>query len=93
MTLVADPCRVLVPVQPHGYLQVHQFVRHRCEVLAANSVNYENVTGAGVAQIKAGDKGHPFVFVQGWLQMRPKDAAFKKDVVSAIKAAGLPSQG
>ena len=92
MTLVADPAECSFQF---GYLQVHQFVRHRQASVGCHSVNYENVTGAGVAQIKVGDKVIPSYSSKGLAadEARSKDAAFKKDVVSAIKAVGFQPKG
>jgi len=63
-------------------------------VLAANSVNYENVEGSGVAQIKIGDKVIESYSSVGLPadQAKAKDAEFKKTVVDAVREAGYPAK-
>jgi MFS family permease len=64
------------------------------QVLAANSVNYETVGGAGTTKIEIGgttiesysSKGLPAD------EAKKKDAEFKKGVTDALKAAGYPAK-
>ncbi|MDE1999976.1 MAG: MFS transporter, partial [Burkholderiales bacterium] len=64
------------------------------QVLAGASVNYENVSGTGVAQVKIGDK---VISSFSAATMAPEDAkkadaVFKKEVTSALKDAGYPAK-
>ncbi len=94
VTLVADPAECSFQFNPTGTSKFTSSCDIAKQVLAANSVNYENVTGAGVAQIKVGDKVIPSYSSKGLAadEAKKQDAAFKKDVVSAIKAAGYPAK-
>lgn len=92
VTLVADSSECSFQFNPTGTAKFTSSCDIAKQVLAANSVNYENVAGTGVAQIKIGDtviesyssKGLPAD------EAKKKDAEFKKTVTTAIKAAGYP---
>lgn len=94
VTLVADPAECSFQFNPTGTTKFTSSCDIAKQVLAANSVNYENVAGTGMAQIKVGDKVIPSYTSKG---MAPEDAkkqdvAFKKEVGAAIKAAGYPAK-
>ena len=94
VTLVADPAECSFQFNPTGTAKFTSSCDIAKQVLAANSVNYENVTGTGVAQIKVGDKVISSYTSKGLSpdDAKKADAAFKKDVVGAIKAAGYPAK-
>ena len=94
VTLVADASECSFQFNPTGTAKFTSSCDIAKQVLAANSVNYENVAGAGVAQIKIGDKVIPSYSSKGLPadEAKKQDAAFKKEVVSAIKAAGYPAK-
>ncbi|MDE2594802.1 MAG: MHS family MFS transporter [Burkholderiales bacterium] len=94
VTLVADASECSFQFNPTGTAKFTSSCDIAKQVLAANSVNYENVAGAGVAQIKIGDKVIPSYTSKGMPadEAKKQDAAFKKEVVSAIKAAGYPAK-
>ncbi len=94
VTLVADPAECSFQFNPTGTAKFTSSCDIAKQVLAANSVNYENVAGAGVAQIKVGDKVIPSYSSKGLAadEAKKQDAAFKKEVLSAIKEAGYPAK-
>ena len=94
VTLVADASECSFQFNPTGTAKFTSSCDIAKQVLAANSVNYDNVAGSGVAQIKVGDtvissyssKGLPAD------EAKAKDAEFKKTVIAAVKAAGYPAK-
>ena len=94
VTLVADPAECSFQFNPTGTTKFTSSCDIAKQVLASNSVNYENVTGTGVAQIKVGDKVIPSYTSKGMApdDAKKQDAAFKKEVGAAIKAAGYPAK-
>ncbi|WP_374320532.1 MFS transporter [Aquabacterium sp.] len=94
VTLVADQAECSFQFNPTGTAKFTSSCDIAKQVLAANSVNYENVAGTGVAQIKVGDKVISSYTAKGLSpdDAKKADAAFKKDVVGAIKAAGYPAK-
>ncbi|MGE5450792.1 MAG: MFS transporter [Acidobacteriota bacterium] len=94
VTLVADASECSFQFNPTGTAKFTSSCDIAKQVLAANSVNYENVAGAGVAQIKIGDKVIPSYSAKGLPadEAKKQDAAFKKEVAAAIKDAGYPAK-
>lgn len=94
VTLVADPAECSFKFNPTGTTKFTSSCDIAKQVLAANSVNYENVAGTGMAQIKVGDKVIPSYTSKGMApdDAKKQDAAFKKEVGAAIKAAGYPAK-
>ena len=94
VTLVADPAECSFQFNPTGTTKFTSSCDIAKQVLAANSVNYENVAGTGMAQIKVGDKVIPSYTSKGMApdDAKKQDAAFKKEVGAAIKAAGYPAK-
>lgn len=94
VTLVADPAECSFQFNPTGTTKFTSSCDIAKQVLASNSVNYENVAGTGVAQIKVGDKVIPSYTSKGMApdDAKKQDAVFKKEVGAAIKAAGYPAK-
>ncbi len=94
VTLVADPAECSFQFNPTGTTKFTSSCDIAKQVLASNSVNYENVAGTGMAQIKVGDKVIPSYTSKGMApdDAKKQDAAFKKEVGAAIKAAGYPAK-
>lgn len=94
VTLVADPAECSFQFNPTGTTKFTSSCDIAKQVLAANSVNYENVAGTGMAQIKVGDKVIPSYTSKGMApdDAKKQDVAFKKEVGAAIKAAGYPAK-
>jgi MFS family permease len=94
VTLVADPAECSFQFNPTGTAKFTSSCDIAKQVLANNSVNYENVTGAGAAQIKVGDKVIESYSSKGLPadEAKKKDGEFKKAVVAAIKEAGYPAK-
>ncbi|MCH8621772.1 MFS transporter [Undibacterium sp. TS12] len=64
------------------------------QVLAANSVSYEDQAGTGTAKISIGEKIIESYASKGLPadEAKKKDAEFKKSVTDALKAAGYPAK-
>jgi MFS family permease len=94
VTLVANPAECSFQFNPTGTAKFTSSCDVAKQVLAANSVNYENVEGSGVAQIKIGDKVIESYSSVGLPadQAKAKDAEFKKTVVDAVREAGYPAK-
>ncbi|HIV73184.1 MAG TPA: MHS family MFS transporter [Candidatus Aquabacterium excrementipullorum] len=94
VTLVADQSECSFQFNPTGTAKFTSSCDIAKQVLAAGSVNYENVPGTGTAQIKVGDKVIESYTSKGLPadEAKAKDAAFKKAVGAAIKEAGYPAK-
>jgi MFS family permease len=94
VTLIANPAECSFQFNPTGTAKFTSSCDVAKQVLAANSVNYENVEGSGVAQIKIGDKVIESYSSVGLPadQAKAKDAEFKKTVVDAVREAGYPAK-
>ncbi|HYR26496.1 MAG TPA: MFS transporter, partial [Aquabacterium sp.] len=94
VTLVANPAECSFQFNPTGTAKFTSSCDIAKQVLANNSVNYENVVGTGVAQIKVGDKVIESYASVGLPadEAKKKDAEFKKSVVDAVRAAGYPAK-
>ncbi|HWP19876.1 MAG TPA: MFS transporter [Burkholderiaceae bacterium] len=92
--VVADPKECSFQFNPTGTAKFTSSCDIAKQVLAANSVNYENVAGTGTAQIMVGDKvieSYDAKTLSGDA-LKARDAEFKKAVTTAIKEAGYPAK-
>jgi MFS family permease len=94
VTLIANQNECSFQFNPTGTAKFTSSCDIAKQVLAANSVNYENVAGDGVAVIKVGDREIASYSSAGLSadDAKAKDAAFKKEVVQAIRDAGYPAK-
>ncbi|WP_294639545.1 MFS transporter [uncultured Aquabacterium sp.] len=94
VTLVANQKECSFQFNPTGTAKFTSSCDIAKQVLAANSVNYENVAGEGTAVIKVGDREIASYSSAGLSadDAKAKDAAFKKEVVQAIRDAGYPAK-
>ncbi|RRS05906.1 MFS transporter [Aquabacterium soli] len=94
VTLIANQSECSFQFNPTGTAKFTSSCDIAKQVLAAGSVNYENVAGTGNAQIKVGDKVIESYTSKGLPadEAKAKDAAFKKEVTAAIKEAGYPAK-
>ena len=94
VTLIANQSECSFQFNPTGTAKFTSSCDIAKQVLAAGSVNYENVEGTGNAQIKVGDKVIESYTSKGLPadEAKAKDAAFKKEVTAAIKEAGYPAK-
>ena len=90
----ADPKECSFQFNPTGTVKFTSSCDIAKQVLAASSVNYENVAGTGVAKIMVGDKVIESYSSKGLPadEAKKKDAEFKKAVGAAIKEAGYPAK-
>ena len=94
VTVIADPDECSFQFNPTGTVKFTSSCDIAKQVLAANSVSYANVEGAGPAKIKIGDKEIASYTSQGLSpdDAKAKDTAFKKSVIDALRAQGYPAQ-
>ncbi|MFY9479266.1 MAG: MFS transporter [Aquabacterium sp.] len=94
VTLIANQSECSFQFNPTGTAKFTSSCDIAKQVLASNSVNYENVEGAGIAQIKVGEKAIESYNSKGLPadEAKAKDAEFKKAVTTAIKEAGYPAK-
>ena len=94
VTLVANQKECSFQFNPTGTAKFTSSCDIAKQVLAANSVNYENVAGEGTAVIKVGDREIASYSSAGLSadDAKAKDAAFKKEVIQAIRDAGYPAK-
>ncbi len=94
VTLVADPAECSFQFNPTGTAKFTSSCDIAKQMLAASSVNYTNVAGTGVAQIQVGSQVIPAFDGKGLpaAEFKDKEAALKKDIGAAIKAAGYPAK-
>ncbi len=94
VTLVADPAECSFQFNPTGTAKFTSSCDIAKQMLAASSVNYTNVAGTGVAQIQVGSQVIPTFNGKGMSgpEFKEKEAALKKDIGAAIKAAGYPAK-
>ena len=90
----ADPKECSFQFNPTGTVKFTSSCDIAKQVLAASSVNYENVTTTGVAKIMVGDKVIESYSSKGLPadEAKKRDAEFKKAVGAAIKEAGYPAK-
>jgi len=94
VTVVADPAECSFQFNPTGTVKFTSSCDIAKQVLSANSVSYDNAPGTGTAKITIGDKSIESYAAAGLPadQAKARDAAFKKDVVDALRAAGYPAK-
>jgi MFS family permease len=90
----ADPKECSFQFNPTGTVKFTSSCDIAKQVLAASSVNYENVAITGTAKIMVGDKVIESYSSKGLPadEAKKKDAEFKKAVGAAIKEAGYPAK-
>ncbi|WP_298288621.1 MFS transporter [Thiomonas sp.] len=94
VTLTADPSQCTFQFNPTGTAKFTSSCDIAKQMLAANSANYETKPGTGPAVIQIGDKT---ITVVGAKDLPPdefkaKEAALKKEIGAALKAAGYPAK-
>ena len=94
VTLTADPSQCTFQFNPTGTAKFTSSCDIAKQMLAANSANYETKNGTGPAVIQIGDKT---ITVVGAKDLPPdafkaKEAALKKEIGAALKAAGYPAK-
>ncbi|MBW4046441.1 MAG: MHS family MFS transporter [Proteobacteria bacterium] len=94
VTLVADPAECSFQFNPTGTAKFTSSCDIAKQMLAASSVNYSTVAGSGVAQIQVGSQVIPTFNGKGLspTAFKEQEAALKKDIGAAIKAAGYPAK-
>jgi len=94
VTVVADPKECSFQFNPTGVAKFTSSCDIAKQVLAANSVSYENVAGTGPAKIKIGDKEIESYSSKGLPadEAKAKDAAFKKATIDELRAHGYPAK-
>ncbi len=94
VTLVADPAECSFQFNPTGTAKFTSSCDIAKQMLAASSVNYSTVAGSGVAQIQVGHQVIPTFDGKGLspISFKEQEAALKKDIGAAIKAAGYPAK-
>ena len=90
----ADPAECSFQFNPTGTVKFTSSCDIAKQVLAANSVSYENVAGTGPAKIKIGDKEIEAYSSKGLPadEAKAKDAAFKKATIDELRAHGYPAK-
>jgi len=94
VTLTVDPSQCTFQFNPTGTAKFTSSCDIAKQMLAANSANYNTVSGSGPAVIQIGDKT---ITVVGAKDLPPdefkaKEAALKKEIGAALKAAGYPAK-
>jgi MFS family permease len=94
VTLTADPKECTFQFNPTGTAKFTSSCDIAKQMLAAKSVNYDTKPGTGPAVIQIGDKS---ITVVGAKDLPPdafkaKEAALKKEIGAALKAAGYPAK-
>lgn len=96
VVVTADPKECSFQFNPTGTVKFTSSCDIAKQVLAAGSVSYDNETVAAgtAATIKVGDKVITSYTSKGLSpdEAKAKDAAFKKEVSEALKAAGYPAK-
>ncbi|MEY4563534.1 MAG: hypothetical protein RLZZ618_2811 [Pseudomonadota bacterium] len=92
VTVTADPAECSFQFNPTGVVKFTSSCDVAKQVLAANAVSYTNVEGTGPAKITIGDTTIASYTAKGLSadEAKAKDAAFKKEVIGALKAHQYP---
>ena len=92
--ITADPAECSFQFNPTGVQKFTSSCDIAKQVLAANSVSYDNAIGTGPAQISIGDKIIVSYTSRGLApaDAKAQDVAFKKSVTDALKEAGYPAK-
>ena len=94
VTLTVDQSQCTFQFNPTGTAKFTSSCDIAKQMLAANSANYNTVSGTGPAVIQIGDKT---ITVVGAKDLPPdefkaKEAALKKEIGAALKSAGYPTK-
>ena len=94
IVVTADPSECSFQFNPTGTKKFTSSCDIAKQVLAANSASYETVDGKGPATIAIGSTTIESYAATGLAKAEAtaKDAAFKKTVVDALRAAGYPAK-
>ena len=94
VTLASDPKECSFQFNPTGVAKFTSSCDIAKQVLAANSVSYEDVVGTGSAKITIGDKVIESYASKGLPadEAKKKDGEFKKAVTGALKESGYPAK-
>jgi MFS family permease len=94
VTLTADPSQCTFQFNPTGTAKFTSSCDIAKQMLAANSANYETKPGTGPAVIQIGDKTIEVVGAKDLPpeEFKAREAALKKDIGAALKAAGYPAK-
>ena len=94
VTLTADPSQCTFQFNPTGTAKFTSSCDIAKQMLAANSANYETKNGTGPAVIQIGDKTITVVGAKDLPadEFKAKEAALKKEIGAALKAAGYPAK-
>jgi MFS family permease len=94
VTVTADPAECSFQFNPTGVAKFTSSCDIAKQVLAANSVSYDNAVGTGPAKISIGDKVIESYASKGMApaDAKTKDGEFKKSVGAALKEAGYPAK-
>ncbi|MBC3883392.1 MHS family MFS transporter [Undibacterium sp. LX40W] len=94
IVVTADPSECSFQFNPTGTKKFTSSCDIAKQVLAANSASYETVDGKGPATIAIGSTTIESYAATGLAKAdaTAKDAAFKKTVVDALRAAGYPAK-
>ena len=94
ISVIADPADCSFQFNPVGTAKFTNSCDLAKSVLAANSANYKNVPGIGPAKVTIGGTTIDSFVAAGLApdELKAKDAAFRKDVAAALKAAGYPAK-
>jgi len=94
VVVTADPNECSFQFNPTGVAKFTSSCDIAKQVLAANSVSYENAPGSGPAKIAIGDKVIESYASKGLPadEAKKKDGEFKKAVTGALREAGYPAK-
>ena len=94
VTLTADPSQCTFQFNPTGTAKFTSSCDIAKQMLAVNSANYETNNGTGPAVIQIGDKTITVVGAKDLPadEFKAKEAALKKEIGAALKAAGYPAK-
>jgi MFS family permease len=94
VVVTADPNECSFQFNPTGVQKFTSSCDIAKQVLAANSVSYENAVGTGPAKIAIGDKVIDSYASKGLPadEAKKMDGEFKKAVTGALKEAGYPAK-
>ncbi|WP_079417412.1 MFS transporter [Thiomonas intermedia] len=94
VTLTVDQSQCTFQFNPTGTAKFTSSCDIAKQMLAANSANYNTVSGTGPAVIQIGDKTITVLGAKDLPsdEFKAKEAALKKEIGAALKAAGYPAK-
>ena len=94
ITLKANPAECSFQFNPTGTAKFTSSCDVAKQVLALNSVSYENVAGTGVAVVTIGDKSIESFASKGLPadEAKRKDAEFRSAIAAELKSHGYPTK-